>query len=126
MSRYDDIAAAAGFHICGEKDPHEHVGGTWVHFTHERFTEAGAFALLEIMHGLQDERPRGMEEWRWRHRRGLWMLDVALRAKVKLPKPLWAPEKARTREALAEYVGRVPMYARPQDYEKARRWSARS
>jgi hypothetical protein len=117
MSRWDDLAAAAGI------EDHEMIVGA---FSQKRFTPNGAYRFLWLLYTVYHWNEwRSQEHWLRRYRRAMWIQDVSRRARVRIPRHVSALERARAREDLSEYRRRVPASVRPEEFRRAERWSAR-
>jgi hypothetical protein len=116
MSRWDDLAAAAGLE---DRDVIET-------FRRKRYTPNGGYRFLWLIYSMSHwNAGRGQEDWLRRYQRAQWISEVCRKARIRLPGYVSRMERARARESLAEYKRRVPARARPPEFKKAERWSAR-
>lgn len=123
---FSTLAAKAGVEWCPLPEC-EYLGGyegAIVHMAEpKRFTKRKVYDFLHYAWISREDIPVHDEKWKNIYERAIWIQSMAREAQTRLPRDLFAIERARLREALSEYASRVPKFARPPGYEVAQRWA---
>jgi hypothetical protein len=124
---FSTLAKAAGVEWCPleECDYLGSIQDGIVHMTcPKRFTKRSVYFFLH--HAFMCTRADTLiseEKYRFQWAKSLYIREQAEKVKTRLPRSLFELDRARLREALSEYASRVPKYARPADYDAAKRWA---
>ena len=126
MTRYERLAEEAGVILCQKDRCAYAIASGTVHFPRERFSYTGAFQLLLLAYSARFTKSN-MLHWQDRWDRVLWVMAIARKAQVRLPKRVWEMERARMREAISRYKRASEVRARHEISEltAAERWAAR-
>jgi curved DNA-binding protein CbpA len=130
VTRYEQIAEAAGVHLC---DPDEckayHGQRLVIHFGRQRFTYAGAFSLMKKAHAAIHGRPLlrqpWYEPWYEQWQQVLWIMRLARDTHVRLPKSTWEMDRARLREAISRHRAKGLKGKHEEWLDAAERWAWR-
>lgn len=101
-SRYQQIADAAGVTLCRERECAGQEEPMVVHFPNIRFTKPGAFHLMRACYRATTLEHPGWSSWEHLWDRVRFMTFLASRIHMRIPKYLWAIDKAKMREEIAK------------------------
>lgn len=131
---WDELLARLGIEWCPAchtyNELHDngfYVGGM-MHWRDRRYTRPGAHKLLRKIVVGRDPMT-GLPAWRRIYLTNSEVLDLAKRARIRLPRSVFDLDRARLRYALSEYTvadRRRMTPSEQRDFRAAVRWAARS